>query len=76
MRDRIGVIGEQRQFILARPIQTVAFLDQPTQRQHAQADRERVLEVLARNVNMGPGCAQALEQRLRLGLKLDAGACA
>ena len=71
MGDRVRVVGEQRQFRLARPVQALAVLDQPALGDHAQAHGNGVVEVAPRQVDLGAVRAQALEQGLDLRFELQ-----
>src|SRR5713101_8029642 len=52
VRHRIRVVGEQRQLLRPRGIEPVLLLDQVSEGEHPQADRDRVVLVFARHVDV------------------------
>src|SRR5687768_871867 len=71
MRDRVRVVGEKRNFFRAGAEQAVAFVDEMTQAQHAQADGEGIVEVAARDVDVRTARLESSEQAGDLAFQLE-----
>ena len=68
MLDGIGVEGKHIQGVVARPVEPLRRRHQMPEREHAQADRDRVVAVGARDVNVRFTTLQFLDQAMRMRL--------
>ena len=71
MGDGVGVVADQRQFGGPHREQAVLFLHQAAQREHAQADGDRVVEVLARDVDVRARGFKLLDELFYLRFQLQ-----
>ena len=70
MGDGVGVIAKSVELVRRRAKQPFLFKHEPAQRQHAQADVESVVLILARDVKMGAGAFEFAHARVRRSLQL------
>src|SRR5438876_5436895 len=71
VRDRVGIVAQERQLVLSREVQPFALVDEVAHEQHPQADVDRIVEVAPRHVHVRRGVLEPLKQPLDLGLELE-----